>query len=121
MFFLGTEIKSIRNGKVNLKDSYAGIKNGELYIYTLIVPSSANVEAFCELIKRSVDGENFTWIEGVIPHSGERKQNSIYIYGEQIKAIDNIGASYKFIQIPVSVNSEAYMARAVFENLQWDF
>lgn len=31
----GTEIKSIRNGKVNLKDSYAGMKNGELYIYNL--------------------------------------------------------------------------------------
>ena len=31
----GTEIKSIRQGKVNLKDSYAGIKNGELYIYNL--------------------------------------------------------------------------------------
>jgi len=31
----GTEIKSIRNGKVNLKDSYANIKNGELYIYGL--------------------------------------------------------------------------------------
>ncbi len=29
----GTEIKSIRNGKVNLKDSYANIKNGELFIY----------------------------------------------------------------------------------------
>ena len=32
----GTEIKSIRNGKVNLKDSYAGIKNGEAYIYSLL-------------------------------------------------------------------------------------
>ena len=29
----GTEIKSIRNGKINLKDSYAGIKNGEAYIF----------------------------------------------------------------------------------------
>ena len=29
----GTEIKSIRNGKVNLKDTYANIKNGEVYIY----------------------------------------------------------------------------------------
>ena len=28
----GTEIKSIRNGKVNLKDSYAYIKNGEVFI-----------------------------------------------------------------------------------------
>lgn len=31
----GTEIKSIRNGKVNLKDSYAWIKNGEAYIYSM--------------------------------------------------------------------------------------
>ena len=31
----GTEIKSIRAGKVNLKDSYAGIKNGEVYIYSM--------------------------------------------------------------------------------------
>lgn len=31
----GTEIKSIKSGKVNLKDSYAGIKNGELYIYNM--------------------------------------------------------------------------------------
>lgn len=29
----GTEIKSIRNGKVNLKDSYAAITNGECFIY----------------------------------------------------------------------------------------
>ena len=28
----GTEIKSIRAGKVNLKDSYANIKHGEVYI-----------------------------------------------------------------------------------------
>jgi len=31
----GTEIKSIRAGKVNLKDSYASIKNGEAYIYSM--------------------------------------------------------------------------------------
>jgi len=31
----GTEIKSIRNGNVNLKNSYAIIKNGEAYIIGL--------------------------------------------------------------------------------------
>ena len=31
----GTEIKSIRNGKVNLKDSYAIIKNGEVFVLAL--------------------------------------------------------------------------------------
>ena len=31
----GTEIKSIRQGKVNLKDSYADIRNGEVFIYSM--------------------------------------------------------------------------------------
>ncbi len=29
----GTEIKSIRNGKSNIKDTYVNIKNGEIFIY----------------------------------------------------------------------------------------
>jgi len=29
---VGTEVKSIRGGKANLKDSYAEIRNGELYL-----------------------------------------------------------------------------------------
>ena len=31
----GTEIKSIRSGKVNLKDSYASIEKGEVYIHSI--------------------------------------------------------------------------------------
>lgn len=31
----GTEIKSIRSGKVNLKDSYASIEKGEVYIHSM--------------------------------------------------------------------------------------
>ena len=31
----GTEIKSVRQGKVNLKDSYASIDNGEIYIHSM--------------------------------------------------------------------------------------
>ncbi len=30
---LGTEVKSLREGRVNLKDSYAKIKNGEVFLY----------------------------------------------------------------------------------------
>ena len=32
---LGTEVKSMRLGKVNLKESYIKIKNGEAYIYQM--------------------------------------------------------------------------------------
>ena len=41
----GTEIKSIRLGKVNLKDSYANIKNNEIYkeVYTSQITGSTEV------------------------------------------------------------------------------
>lgn len=29
----GTEVKSIRGGRVNIKDSYAAVKDGELFVY----------------------------------------------------------------------------------------
>ena len=35
MFYPGTEIKSIRNGKFNLKDIYANIKKGEVFVYNI--------------------------------------------------------------------------------------
>jgi SsrA-binding protein len=31
----GTEVKSLRQGRANLKDSYARIKNGELWVYQM--------------------------------------------------------------------------------------
>ena len=31
----GTEVKSLRQGRANLKDSYARIKDGEVYVYQL--------------------------------------------------------------------------------------
>ncbi len=35
MVLTGTEVKSLRQGRVNLKDSYAGIKNGEVFVYQM--------------------------------------------------------------------------------------
>lgn len=34
---LGTEVKSIRAGKANLKDSFCQVKNGELFVYAMHV------------------------------------------------------------------------------------
>lgn len=42
----GTEIKSIRKGSVNLKDSYANIKNGEAYIYGMHISPYENGNIF---------------------------------------------------------------------------
>ena len=35
MVLLGTEVKSLRQGRANLKDSYARIKKGEVYVYQM--------------------------------------------------------------------------------------
>jgi SsrA-binding protein len=35
MVLVGTEVKSLRAGQGNLKDSYASIKNGEVYLYNM--------------------------------------------------------------------------------------
>jgi len=37
MVLTGTEVKSIRSGKANLKDSYARIENSEMFIYNMHV------------------------------------------------------------------------------------
>ena len=42
----GTEIKSIRNGRVNLKDSYAAVSNGEVYIYSMHISPYENGNIF---------------------------------------------------------------------------
>lgn len=35
MVLVGSEVKSLRAGNVNLKDSYAQMKNGELFVYQM--------------------------------------------------------------------------------------
>ena len=42
----GTEIKSIRNGKINMKDSYAIIKNGEVLVYGMHISPYEHVKIF---------------------------------------------------------------------------
>ena len=42
----GTEIKSIRNGKANLKDSYAIIKNDEVFLLNMHIPPYENGNIF---------------------------------------------------------------------------
>ena len=37
LVLLGTEVKSIREGQVNLRDSYARLENGEAFVYNMHV------------------------------------------------------------------------------------
>jgi SsrA-binding protein len=39
LVLLGTEVKSIREGRVNLRDSFARVEDGEIYIYNVNIGS----------------------------------------------------------------------------------
>ena len=50
---LGTEVKAIREGRVNLKDSYGRVENGEVFLYNLhISPYSHRGYAAHEPLRR---------------------------------------------------------------------
>jgi SsrA-binding protein len=42
----GTEIKSLREGKSNIADSFAGDKDGELYLYNAYIPEYLQANRF---------------------------------------------------------------------------
>ncbi|KAA5606710.1 SsrA-binding protein SmpB [Roseospira marina] len=42
----GTEVKSLRQGRANLSDSYAGGKEDELYLFNLHIPEYGNAKHF---------------------------------------------------------------------------
>jgi SsrA-binding protein len=46
LVLLGSEIKSLRQGKCNFKDSYAAIDGGEAYLYNLHIPPYEKGGAF---------------------------------------------------------------------------
>ena len=38
----GTEVKSIRQGRINIKESYAIVENGEIFIYSQFIRTRAD-------------------------------------------------------------------------------
>ncbi len=48
----GTEVKSIREGKINLRDSFARVENGQVFLYGCDIQSYANASFEQHLAKR---------------------------------------------------------------------
>lgn len=122
----GTEIKSIRNGKVNLKDSYANIKNGEAYVYNMHIGhyEQGNIQNKDPLRNRKLL-LNKREINKLI---GNIKQNgyslipiSLYFKGNFIKIEIGIGKGKKLYdkrQDIAKKESERKIARAMKQNLR---
>ena len=96
----GTEIKSIRNGRVNLKDSYAGIRNGELFIYNLHISpyEFGNIYNKDPLRDRKllVNKHEFNKLVGLIKQKGySLMPMSLYFKGNFVKLELGIGKGKK--------------------------
>ncbi len=96
----GTEIKSIRNGKVNLKDTYVNIKNGEVFIYGMHISPYEFGNIFNKdplrtrkllLNKREIDR-----LYGMIKQKGiSLVPISMYMKGNKVKIEVGIGKGKK--------------------------
>lgn len=96
----GTEIKSIRNGRVNLKVSYAGIRNGELFIYNLHISpyEFGNIYNKDPLRDRKllVNKHEFNKLVGLIKQKGYSLiPMSLYFKGNFVKLELGIGKGKK--------------------------
>lgn len=78
----GTEIKSIRNGNCNIKDSYGIVKNHEIYLFNMFV---------------------FTYKEGNIFNHEESRTRKLLLHKKEIKKIEECLEQQGLTLIPIKL------------------
>lgn len=78
----GTEIKSIRNGSANIKDSYAIIRNGEVFLINMFIDH---------------------YKEGNIFNHDETRSRKLLLHKSEIRKLDNKLKLEGFTLIPLKV------------------
>ena len=78
----GTEIKSLRKGNANINDSYARIKNGEVYLTNMYIAK---------------------YEEGNIFNHDERRQRKLLLHKREILKIDSEITTKRYTLIPLKI------------------
>lgn len=78
----GTEIKSLRKGNTNINDSYARIKNGEVYLTNMYIGK---------------------YEEGNIFNHDERRERKLLLHKKEILKIDNEVTTKRYTIIPLKI------------------
>lgn len=78
----GTEIKSLRKGNANINDSYARIKNGEVYLTNMHIGK---------------------YEEGNIFNHDERRERKLLLHKKEILKIDNEVTTKTYTIIPLKI------------------
>ena len=122
----GTEIKSIRSGKVNIKDSYAAIRKGEVYIYGMHISPYEHGNIFNKdpLRDRKLlfHKQEIRKLIGQIQQKGYTLVPiSLYWSGNKVKLELGIGKGKKLYdkrQVIAKKDAEMKMRKALKENLR---
>ena len=96
----GTEIKSIRSGKVNIKDSYASIQKGECFIYNMHISPYEHGNIFnkdpLRVRKLLLNSREIDKLIGLIKQKGfTLVPMSLYFKGSIVKVKIGIGKGKK--------------------------
>lgn len=87
---VGTEVKSLRQGKANLKDSYAEIKNGEIYLRNMHISP---------------------YEQGNIYNKDPLRARKLLLHKDQINKIDLFTAQKGYTLVPLSLYLKAGMVK----------
>ena len=79
---VGTEVKSIRGGKANLKDSYAEIRNGELYLCNMHISP---------------------YEKGNIFNKDPLRERKLLMHKNEIRRLDGFVAQQGYTLVPLSL------------------
>ena len=76
----GTEIKSVRQGKVNLKESYARVERGEVFVYSMNISpyDQGNIYNVDPMRPRKLllNRAEIRKIDGILPAAGTDSHSS---------------------------------------------
>ena len=122
----GTEIKSIRNGKVNIKDTYVTIKNGEVFIFGMHISpyEFGNIYNKDPLRTRKLllNKREINKLIGMINQKGiSLIPISMYFKGSKVKLEIGIGKGKKLFDKRDDIakkDAERNIARALKNNYQ---
>ena len=120
----GTEIKSIRNGKVNLKDSYAEIKNGEVFICSMHISPYEQGNIFNKDPMRNrkllLNKREIFRLTGLIKQKGYTLVPiSLYFKNSIVKVVLGIGKGKKLYDKREDLkkkDSQMYIQRSLSQN-----
>ena len=88
----GTEIKSVRNGSLDLKDTYIRIKNDEAYVINMYIAK---------------------YEEGNIFNHDERRERKLLLHKKEIRKLKELISRDGYTLVPIKIYLKKHLAKMI--------